>query len=77
MHDNPTEARGSMNNSRSTQIPTNYPTRTKIKKTMRRKSKITPEKEDQMWQLRNQGKTHREISEVIGVSEQTISKHLN
>jgi len=44
---------------------------------MRRKSKITKEKEDQIWQLRNQGKTHREISEVIGVSEQTISKHLN
>lgn len=44
---------------------------------MRRKSKVTPEMEDKMWQLRNQGKTQKQIGEALGLSQQTIQQHLS
>ena len=44
---------------------------------MRRKSKVTSEIEDQIWKLRNEGKTQKQIAEALGLSQQTIQKHLS
>lgn len=44
---------------------------------MRRKSKVTQEIEDKMWELRNEGKTQKQIAEELGLSQQTVHYHLS
>ena len=44
---------------------------------MRRKSKVTQEIEDQIWKLRNEGKTQKQIAEELGLAQQTVHYHLS
>lgn len=44
---------------------------------MKRKSKITPEMEDKIWELKNKWYTQKQIADALGISQQSVQKKLD